>query len=207
MTKLVSVGKASELLGISHNTLRSYGELGIIKEVRLNKGHRRYRLSDIEKLQGISTKDTNNIRACCYCRVSSNDQKKHGDLERQKLRVLEFCSEKEFTVSHVFVEVCSGMKAKRPTLDKLYELVRTKQIDVVVVEHKDRLTRFMFDVFREFFLSHNVQILIVEEELPKTFENELVSDIISIMTSFTATLYGRRKKQSKDFIKRMDSIK
>lgn len=45
---------------------------------------------------------------------------------------------------------------KRPKIDKLYELVSSHKIDVVVIEHKDRLTRFMFDVFKVFFVSHGV---------------------------------------------------
>jgi predicted site-specific integrase-resolvase len=62
----------------------------------------------------------------------------------------------------------------------------------------------MFDVFKEFFASHNVKIICVEEDLSKTFENELVSDIISLMTSFTATIHSRRKRQSKEYRKRIE---
>lgn len=201
---MVTVSKASEMLGISLNTLREYGDSGKLKETRTAGGHRRYLLSDIQKLQGIEEPVSTLVRACCYCRVSSNDQKQHGDLERQKLRVLEHCSKQGYVVEHILVEVCSGMKAKRPKLDKLYELVSTHKIDVVVIEHKDRLARFMFDVFKAFFASHNVEIIFVEQDLPKTFENELVSDIMSLMTSFTATLHSRRKRQSKEYRKRME---
>ena len=204
MKEMVTVSKASEMLGISPNTLREYGDSGKLKETRTAGGHRRYLLSDIQKLQGIEEKPVTHVRACCYCRVSSNDQKQHGDLERQKLRVLEHCSKQGYVVDNILVEVCSGMKAKRPKLDKLYELVSCHKIDVVVIEHKDRLARFMFDVFKAFFASHNVEIIFVEQDLPKTFENELVADIMSLMTSFTATLHSRRKRQSKEYHKRME---
>lgn len=204
MKEMVTVSKASEMLGISPNTLREYGDSGKLKETRTAGGHRRYLLSDIQKMQGIEEPIATQVRACCYCRVSSNDQKQHGDLERQKLRVLEHCSKQGYVAEHILVEVCSGMKAKRPKLDKLYELVSTHKIDVVVIEHKDRLARFMFDVFKAFFASHNVEIIFVEQDLPKTFENELVSDIMSLMTSFTATLHSRRKRQSKEYRKRME---
>ena len=177
MKEMVTVSKASEMLGISPNTLREYGDSGKLKETRTAGGHRRYLLSDIQKLQGIEETPVTQIRACCYCRVSSNDQKQHGDLERQKLRVLEHCSKQGYVVDNILVEVCSGMKAKRPKLDKLYELVSTHKIDVVVIEHKDRLARFMFDVFKAFFASHKVEIIFVEQDLPKTFENELVAAI------------------------------
>lgn len=205
MKEMVTVSKACEMLGISPNTLREYGESGKLKDTRTAGGHRRYLLSDIQKLQGITEVDKTTVRACCYCRVSSNDQKQHGDLERQKLRVLEHCSKQGYVVDHILVEVCSGMKANRPKLNKLYELVSSHQIDVVVIEHKDRLARFMFDVFKAFFASHNVEIIFVEQDLPKSFENELVADIMSLMTSFTATLHSRRKRQSKEYRKRMET--
>lgn len=192
------------MLGVSQASLRIYGDQGKIAFVRTPGGHRRYLLSEIERLQGSVSPLQSNNRAACYCRVSSNDQKQHGDLERQKLRVLEYCAQQGFKVDHVFVEVCSGMKSTRPRLNKLYELIVKKEIDLVVVEHKDRLTRFMFDVFQTFFLSHGVQIIFVEQDLPKTFEAELVSDIMSLMTSFTATIHSRRKRQSKEFRKRTE---
>ena len=204
MKEMVSISKACEMLGVSPNTLRDYGEEGRLKETRTAGGHRRYLLSDIRAMQGLVDTKSTTIRACCYCRVSSNDQKQHGDLERQKLRILEYCSHKGYVAEQILTEVCSGMKAKRPKLDKLYELVRNHLIDVVVVEHKDRLARFMFDVFREFFSSHGVEIICVEEDLPKSFESELVADIMSLMTSFTATLHSRRKRQSKEYRKRME---
>lgn len=192
------------MLGVSINTIKEYSNIGKLKEVRTVGGHRRYLLSDIHKLQGKDEEEKTSIRACCYCRVSSNDQKQHGDLERQRLRVLEYCSKQGYKVDHIFVEVCSAMKATRPKLNKVYNLVKNHEVDVVVIEHKDRLARFMFDVFKEFFLSHGVEVVIVEQDLPKSFENELVTDIMSLMTSFTATLHSRRKGQSKEYRKRTE---
>lgn len=204
MKEMVSISKACEMLGVSINTIKKYSNIGKLKEVLTVGGHRRYLLSDIHKLQGKDEEEKTSIRACCYCRVSSNDQKQHGDLERQKLRVLEHCSKEGYIVDHIFVEVCSAMKATRPKLNKVYNLVKNQEIDVVVIEHKDRLTRFMFDIFNEFFISYGVEIVIVEQDLPKSFENELVTDIVSLMTSFTATLHSRRKRQSKEYRKRME---
>lgn len=204
MNEMVSMSKACKMLGVSQASLRIYGDQGKIQFVRTPGGHRRYLLSEIERLQGNVVENHVSNRAACYCRVSSNNQKQHGDLERQKLRVLEYCAQQGLKVEHVLVEVCSGMKSTRPKLNKLYDLIIKKEIDVVVIEHKDRLTRFMFDVFKAFFSSHDVQIIFVEQDLPKTFEAELVSDIMSLMTSFTATIHSRRKRQSKDYRKRTE---
>jgi putative resolvase len=207
MNDMVSISKACKMLGISQQTLRAMDESGELPHVRTQGGHRRYLISGIQKVQGLEATviaGAETPKVCCYCRVSSHDQKQHGDLERQKLRVLEYCAEKKYTVEHILVETCSGMKAHRPKLDKLYGLVRSRAINKVVVEHKDRLTRFMFDVFKEFFDSHGVTLECVEQDLPKSFEAEMVADIMSLLTSFSATLHSRRKKQSKDYRKRME---
>ena len=199
MNNLISINKASKMLGVSQNTLRAYGEAGIIQEVRTMGGHRRYLLSDVEKLMGLPNNELKEKnRACCYCRVSSSDQKKHGDLERQKLRVLEYCVKNGYKAEHIFVETSSGMNSNRPKLKALYELVKAKKIDVVVIEHRDRLTRFMFDVFKEFFQSYDVSIVCIEQDLPKSFEAELVTDIIGLMTSFVAKIHSHRNRQSKE---------
>ena len=206
MGDMVSISKASKMLGVSQGTLRNWHEAGKLVPVVSPGGHRRYRTIDVLRMQGVREDGVPSMapRTCCYCRVSSHDQKQHGDLERQKLRVLEYCSEKGYVVDHILVETCSGMKANRPKLDKLYKLVREKAIDRVVVEHKDRLTRFMFDVFKEFFDSHGVSLECAEQDLPKSFEAEMVADIMSLMTSFTATLHSRRKRQSKEYRKRRE---
>jgi predicted site-specific integrase-resolvase len=62
----------------------------------------------------------------------------------------------------------------------------------VVVEYKDRLTRFCFEVFESFFNSHCVEIECVEEVFPKSFENELVEDMLSLLSSFSSKIYGKR---------------
>jgi predicted site-specific integrase-resolvase len=89
MNEMVSMSKACKMLGVSQASLRIYGDQGKIQFVRTPGGHRRYLLSEIERLQGNVVANHVSNRAACYCRVSSNDQKQHGDLERQKLRVLE----------------------------------------------------------------------------------------------------------------------
>lgn len=64
-----------------------------------------------------------------------------------------------------------------------------------MVEHKDRLTRFMVGVFVDFFDSQGVTVEWVEESLPKSFEAELVEDILALMASFSAQIYGRRSAE------------
>lgn len=185
---LISVTKASEMLGVGKQTLRRYPE-DILKPLYTPKGHRRYRLSDIEQLQGKIIR-SNERKVAVYVRVSSQDQKKHGDLDRQKARVLEHCIKNNYAVSNILDEVGSGLNDNRKKLHILLDLVGKREITKVVIEHKDRLTRFNFEILRVLFKSHGVEIEVIDIELNKTFEEELVSDIVSLMSSFSARLYG-----------------
>jgi predicted site-specific integrase-resolvase len=193
--KLITVSQASSMLGVSKWTLRRYPR-EILEPLRTPKGHRRYRLSDVEKLQGVSTLENNNVVAI-YCRVSSQDQKQKGDLERQKGRVLEHCIKKKYLVEYILEEVGSGLNDNRKKFHKLLELVSAKKITKVVVEHKDRLTRFNFEILKILFKGFNVDVEVVQVELNKTFEEELVSDMVSLMSSFSARLYGKRSSKNK----------
>lgn len=128
-------------------------------------------------------------------RVSSHDQKQKGDLARQKARVLEHCFNRKYNVEHILVEVGSALDDNRPKLMRLFQLVANHQITQVVVEHKDRLCRFNFGVYQKFFESHGVKIELIEEVLPKSYEAELVEDMLSLMASFSAKIYGKRSAE------------
>ena len=192
MEKLITVSNAAEQLGVTKRTLQKWDIEGKLKALRTHGGHRRYRQSDITGLQGISLEQGNENSTAVYCRVSSQDQKKSGDLDRQKARLLEHCVAHNYRVGSIFDEVCSGMKADRPKLKQLFKLVIARKINRVLVEYKDRLTRFQFEIFVVFFGSYGVTIECVEEVLPKSFENELVEDMLSLLSSFSSRIYGKR---------------
>lgn len=193
--RLITVSEAAHRLGVTKKTLQVWDNDGKLTALRTAGGHRRYRQSDIEQLQGLGTEESNLNSVYVYCRVSSQDQKKKGDLDRQKAKLLEYCAEKEYKVDAVLVDVCSGMKAKRPRLKQLFKLVSEHKINRVVVEYKDRLTRFCFEVFEAFFNSHGVEIECVEEVFPKSFENELVEDMLALLSSFSSKIYGKRSAE------------
>lgn len=197
MEKLITVTKAAVQLGVTKRTLQDWDRSGKLSALRTAGGHRRYRQSDVEKLQGIEHDDADRNLVVVYARVSSQDQKQKGDLDRQKARLLEYCAMKEYKVEAVLVDVCSGMKAKRPYLKQLFKLVSDHKVKRVVVEYKDRLCRFMFEVFEAFFNSHGVEIECVEEVFPKSFENELVEDMLSLLSSFSSKIYGKRSAENR----------
>ena len=200
--KLINITEAAKQLGVSIDCLRKWDKNGKLVPQRTSGGHRRYKQSEITKLQGNEVQEDNEDITAIYCRVSSQDQKKNGDLDRQKARLFEYCTKQKYKVEHCFDEVCSSMKGTRPKLKQLFKLIEKKKINRVVIEHKDRLTRFMYDIFVQYFSSHGVEIECVEEVLPKSFENELVEDMLSLLSSFSSRIYGkrsaeRRKKKAK----------
>ena len=195
MDKLISIAKASEILGVNKWTLRRYPEATLPVHFT-PKGHRRYLLSDVLSLLGKQPTENINETAI-YCRVSSQDQKNHGDLERQKGRVLEYCVNKKYNVTYIFEEVGSGLNDNRKKFHNLLDVITERKISKVVVEHKDRLTRLNFEIIKKLAKGFGVEIEVIDVELNKTFEEELVSDIVSLMASFSARLYGKRSSRNK----------
>lgn len=198
MNKLINIKEASEMLGVDQKTLRRWESDGKITSKKTKGGHRRYLLSEIQALQGIDTIEAKTDCVAIYCRVSSHEQKQKGDLDRQKGRMLDYCVERKYKVEFVFDEVGSGMSDKRAKLLKLMDLCIEGKVSKVIVEHKDRLARFNINYLKKFFESHNVTLEIVEETLPKSYENELVEDMLSLISSFSSKIYGKRSAENRN---------
>ena len=197
---ILSIKEAAEILGVSDETLRNYERDGKLSPTYTDGGHRRYKRIDIEKFAGIYIEPITQVgtnRVAIYCRVSSHEQKQKGDLERQIGRMTQEALKRGYKIVSVFDEVGSGMNDSRKKLHKLFELVETNQIDIVLVEHKDRLSRFCFNYLVSYFKSYGVKIELVEEILGKGYETELVEDILSLMASFSAKIYGKRSSQNR----------
>jgi len=196
--KLVNLETAADMLGVSKDTLRNWDKSDKLKPMRTEGNHRRYKLSNILHILDISEDSSQDVKGVLvYVRVSSHDQKQKGDLDRQKGRVLEYCVKKGYKVEHILEEVGSGMSDSRPKLKKMFNLVRNREVSKIVVEHKDRLCRFMFNVFAEFLSSFDVAIECVSIKRSKSFEDELVEDMLALMSSFSAKIYGKRSAENR----------
>lgn len=196
----LTIKEASEMLGISTETLRNWERENKITPTYTTGGHRRFPRIEIEKLAGTYQEPTIPVqqnRTAIYCRVSSHEQKQKGDLERQVGRMTTEALKRNYSIVSVFDEVGSGMNDNRKKLQKLFELVESKQIDIVFIEYKDRLSRFCFNYLVSYFNSYGVKIEMMEEVLGKSYESELVEDILSLMASFSAKIYGRRSSQNR----------
>ena len=133
-----------------------------------------------------------------YARVSSSDQKQ--DLDRQLSRLVEVVTSKGLQVVKVIKEIGSGLNGKRT---KLLTILRDPNVKTIVVEHKDRLARFGFEYLEALLSASGRRIIVVDETEMK---DDLVQDMIDVLTSFCARLYGRRsaKNRAKKALKEIE---
>lgn len=202
MSKLLTIEQTSRILNVSQNTLRKWDKKGInIIPVKSVGGHRRYREDDVKKFIGENTtqeKETNTV--VTYSRVSSHEQKQKGDLDRQSQRISEYYAKKKYNVYYIIKDVGSGLSDTRTGFVKLVDLVIKKKINKVIIENKDRLTRFQFNLIKTFFNSYDVEIEMVENNNISD-EEEFVNDIMMLMASFSGKLYGKRSVKRKKELK------
>ena len=125
-----------------------------------------------------------------YCRVSSSENK--GNLESQKKRLLDYCAAKGYKVSRVITEVGSGINDTRK---QWLSLLQDRMVRIIVVEHKDRFTRFGFTGYKTLLNTDGRDIEVVNEA--ENGKEDLLQDLVSIITSFCARLYGQRRCKRK----------
>lgn len=196
--RLLSLKETAELLKVHPDTLRLWDNKGTLKAIRTRGGHRRYKESDVMSFMQEEIQEKPQTEAVAvYCRVSSNEQKQKGDLERQKGRLLEYCLNKKYAVGYLFEEVGSGLNDKRVKLLQVMKLAEEHKICKVVVEHSDRLIRFNKNLLIMYFESHGVTVEWVNEILPQSFEAELVEDMLSLIASFSSKIYGKRSAENR----------
>lgn len=192
---MLSIKEASEFLGVSTDTLRRWEKANKIKSIRTTGGHRRYEKKDLIKLKTFDT--TEDKLTIAYCRVSSSDQK--DDLQRQIENVSNYCIANGYKFK-VISDLGSGLNYNKKGLKELIELICSNSIERIVINYKDRLIRFGFEMVEHLCNIYNVKIEIINMTNDKTYEEELVDDVLSVITVFSARLYGSRSHKSKKII-------
>lgn len=142
-----------------------------------------------------ATYETKPSSAVLYARVSSSDQKQ--DLDRQLSRLVEYTTSHGLQVKGAIKEIGSGLNGKR---NKLLSVLRDPNVRTIVVEHKDRLVRFGFEYIEASLSSSGRRIIVVDESdtLKGTrMKDDLVQDMIDVLTSFCARPYGRRSAETR----------
>lgn len=132
--------------------------------------------------------------AIIYARVSSNDRKE--SLINQQKRLEEFALSNNYNIVGSYKEIASGMNDNRPILNKVFN---DDSWNYLLVENKDRLTRFGFNYIKQLLNKQNKDVIIIN--ITDDDKNDLMKDLVSIIYSFSARLYGlRRRKEKKEII-------
>ena len=131
-------------------------------------------------------------RVIVYARVSTRKQADVGNLQRQKERLVTHAVEQGYQVEAVLTEIASGLNENRPRLRKALKQIAAGQADIILVEYRDRLARFGFKYLDLFVTEFGGRIEVLERPDDKTPNEELVKDLIAIVTSFSARIYGKR---------------
>lgn len=130
------------------------------------------------------------LKVAVYARVSSSQNKKN--LTTQAERISKYCQAKGYRVTKVVKEIGSGLNDERK---KFLDLIQDSGIDIIVVEHKDRATRFGLNYIQVLLSTQNKKIEVINEVDEN--QQDLLEDLISIVTSFLARYYGRRRAKRK----------
>ncbi|MEW5953602.1 MAG: IS607 family transposase [Bacillota bacterium] len=204
MEKLLTTNQLAKLLNVWPETLRRWEREGKLKPLRTPGGHRRYKESQIMALIGEEITVNETKQCAIYARVSTAKQAEAGNLQRQKERLITYAVEKDYQVKAVYTEIASGLNENRRELAKLAKTAAKGEIDVIVIEYKDRLARFGYKYLEQYYRSCGVEIDIIEWDEEKSPQEELVEDMIAIVTSFSARIYdnrgGRVAKKLTEFI-------
>ena len=124
-----------------------------------------------------------------YARVSSHDQR--NDLDRQLARLSQYAADRDLHVIESVAEVGSGLNGKRR---KLLRLLSDAKIGAVVVEHRDRFARFGSEYLEAALAASGRRLIVVDSS---EMNDDLVQDMIAVLTSFCARLYGRRSARNR----------
>lgn len=195
MSKLLSIGAAAKALGVSTSTLRRWEAAGRVVPVRTEGGQRRYDLAALRP--GLVHGASIVRRTVAYARVSSHDQR--ADLERQK-EVLELYCASQGWPFEIVADLGSGMNYRKKGLKRLLDEILAGDVGRLVLTHEDRLLRFGAELVFALCEAKNVEVVIINQGIDTSFEEDLASDVLEIVTVFSARLYGSRSHRNQKLI-------
>jgi len=175
-------------LGLSYNTVWRMWKRGELTAKQLPSGTVIVQMPDIAEDQSTTLEPDKKV--VVYARVSSTENK--SNLETQAQRLVSWCNAKGWSVQKVVKECGSGVNDQRP---KFLALLSDVSITHIVVEHKDRASRFGVAYVQTLLATQDRELVLVNEA--DTTEDDLMGDFVEIITSFTARLYGGRRAKRK----------
>lgn len=194
--KYYSSKTVTQMLGVSAQTLRNWDKEGKLKPSYVKSNGYRYYSEESILSYTQERKTKKNLNVIGYARVSS--KKQSDDLERQVENIKNYLSTK-YESFDIITDIGSGINYKKPGLLKLIEKINRKEVDLIVVLYKDRLLRFGFELVEYFATLNNVKIEVLDK-VDKNQDEELVEDLVQIITVFSCKIQGKRKSKTKEIL-------
>lgn len=195
----LTTGQAAAYLKRHPKTLQGWDRDGSLPAQRTSTNRRYWLKSDLDRYLGKTSPAT--VRSSiAYCRVSSQAQRR--DLKNQRSIMEDFCVARGLANVEFIDEVGGGLNFKRRHFLEIIDRVVRGEISHLIVAHKDRLTRFGFDLLKHLCDSHGCELLVLNQERLSP-EREMVEDLMTIVHCFSSRLYGLRnyRKSLKDALK------
>ena len=178
-----------KILNITHRTLCTYVKNGKLNPIKINTNHYEY---DAEEVYGILGKNKERYNVA-YSRVSLPKQK--NDLKKQTQRLYNFALSKGYQLKEQIEDIKSGMSfEERKGFIKLLNKVTNYEVKNVIIENKDRLVRFGFELIKMLFEKYGTNIIVLSDEMNKSYEQELTDDLLSIIHYYSMKSYSHRRK-------------
>jgi putative resolvase len=187
--------EAGKILGVTTHTIQVWDRRGKIRCLRLPTGRRRIPESEVKRILGTDEQRKQAI----YARISSHDQK--SDLDSQVNALKSGAPDAE-----VYADIRSGLNFKRKDLLRLLDDVLSKKVSKIYVTYEDRLARFGFDLLSWVCGKYGTEIVVVNSEDASSPQEELVQDLIAIITSFSAKLYGLRSHKTRKLLQSVKEV-
>ena len=194
--KQYKVGEFAKLLNVTVKTLQNWDKKGTLKAYRTPTNQRFYTEEQLNQVLNLSsnTQEKKQGLKIGYCRVSTQNQK--NSLQNQEEYLRSYTNAKGIILDEVLTDIGSGITHNRKNFNRILELVEAGEISEIYVTYKDRFVRFGFDWFNNFCEKHGAKIIILNQSSTSP-EQELVEDLLNIVTVFSARNHGLRtyKKQ------------
>ena len=188
MKSTYSPQEFGQLIGRKTKTLQKWDREGKLKAHRSPTTNRRYYTHDqYLQYRGVVAQEQGVTIA--YSRVSGVAQK--PDLANQIKALETHCQQQAITVDEWMSDIGSGLNYKRKQFNRLLEMIELGQVRRLIIAHRDRLVRFGYEYFEAFCQRHHTELVVINGEAMSP-EQELVRDLIAIVTVFSARLHGLR---------------
>ena len=198
--KYYSIGQFAKAIGKTTKTLRNWDKNGKLKPVRVeDTGYRYYSQEQLNHFLGLKLEKQINKKIIGYCRVSSHKQK--DDLERQIENVKTYMYAKGYQFE-IITDIGSGINYNKKGLNQIIDMVTNSEVEKIVVLYKDRLIRFGYELIENLCNKFGTIIEIIDNT-EKTDKQELVEDLVQIVTVFSCRLQGKRANKAKKMIKEL----